>query len=170
MQLTTLLAWFLPLLVGADAANLAPEPVKDPMPVISALGGGSSGRAVWRIDIDATGRLEAKVAGGSQPKQPVRVLTETEQSRLRLLIAALPVDGQHYSFGYWVIDASMFFTLRVGGGKTARTYEVTEGLSEEDAVRPEVRAIVDVLNFLHGFVGSKSATPPPQLKGAGVPK
>jgi hypothetical protein len=90
-------------------------------------------------------------------------LTEAEREQLRSLLAALPVDRSRYSFGTWIIDASMFFELRIKSGKALRMFSVTETLEEEEKARPELRPILEILHFLHSLVSSKAASPPPRL-------
>ena len=158
-------------LLGLASSLVASEvEEKSEGPVISLFAGGVYGSAVWMVDIAKDGTASARVHGGRPPSKPVRQLTVAERGRLQSLVEALPTEKAAYQFGNGPIDAAMSFGLIVGTGKNARRYAISEVLSADDAGRPEVKHIVELLHFLHGLVGSKSALPPPTLKAKDEPK
>jgi len=169
---SALISAFLSLQVGVGSEPPAQGKAKatGPGPVIALFAGGVYGAAIWTVDIDASGMASVSVVGGREPRKPMRLLTSSEQARLRSMVDALPTDRPRYHFGNGPIDGTMWFGLDVGTGKQARRYSIAEVLDEKDAALPEVKHILELLHFLHGLVGSSSALPPPQLKGQGSPK
>jgi hypothetical protein len=118
------------------------------------------------LDIDRAGTLKTLVAGEGDDGAHTRRLSTEEQQRLSELLEALPTQASEYRFGKHYIDLSTEFRLTIGSGNTTRRYSVTNSL-EEDVSRPEVRPIVQTLQFLHGLVRSKAAVAPPPMAGVG---
>ena len=169
MLLTAVFALLPFVQVDGDPAGAPSGTNGEPLPAIALFAGGSSARPPWSIEIESSGKITSEMIGRA-PQKRVRPLTEAEREQLRSLVAALPADRSRYSFGTWVIDASMFFELRIKTGKAQRRFSVTESLSEEDKAQSEMKPILEILHFLYSLVGSKAASPPPRLDLGGNPK
>ena len=133
-------------------------------PSVTVFASGVNGPGWWGLKIDTAGRMRADIVGGTHSGAHAPLLTGEERERLAALLAALPTKLSKYSYGKHYDDVSMTFELTIGTGKEARKYAVTDSLDDGDAKRPEVRAILEALHFLHSLLGSKEALPPPPIE------
>jgi len=124
---------------------------------VSVFAGGNFGPGWWYVDVarPADGKL---VVSGSELLK--RRLTPDEERTLASLVAALS-PNRRLSFGIAYIDITTTFELRVKSHDGWRTYSVTSDLGH-DADKKEVQAILRVLHFLYGLLGSSEATRPPE--------
>ena len=120
------------------------------------------GSGDWALRIQANQIVRAIVVGDKGARRTPRALSKPERERLALLVGKLPRDRPLYSFGKTAPDVTVEFGLSVGVGAEERKYNVGELLEETD-YGPELRAILETLQFLHTLVGSERALPPPPL-------